>query len=350
MLWFRRPCGNHRLLIVSAPGKVVLWGEYAVLAGAPAMIMAIDRYARVSVSPSQDSDWHFTTAGWHSQPIACPPNQLPTGAAANFVSLVLEHWGLKSLAALNAGACCAINSDSGKFFADARHAQTDGRRAANPKDTALKLGIGSSAAICNASYVALCTLSGRKPSLEEALALHRRWQHGKGSGLDIASSWHGGVIQFQAGRPTPAALPKNLHWQLIWSGRSASTADHINSFEQWRARGQTQALDDLVVASQQLCQTSISMAHLRDYQSALATLDQHAQLNIFTTEHTRLVKLATASGVLYKPCGAGGGDIGIGFADDPHALRRFRQEARSAGFQPLTLEMAKYGVTVERRA
>ena len=37
-------------VIASAPGKVILCGEYAVLDGAPAICMAVDRRARVEIT------------------------------------------------------------------------------------------------------------------------------------------------------------------------------------------------------------------------------------------------------------------------------------------------------------
>ena len=37
-------------LSASAPGKLILLGEYAVLAGAPALVMAVDRRARVTIT------------------------------------------------------------------------------------------------------------------------------------------------------------------------------------------------------------------------------------------------------------------------------------------------------------
>ena len=45
---------------VSAPGKLLLCGEYAVLRDAPAVIMAVDRRAIVSVSAG-DNPWHTVT-------------------------------------------------------------------------------------------------------------------------------------------------------------------------------------------------------------------------------------------------------------------------------------------------
>jgi len=36
--------------LASAPGKLVLLGEYAVLDGAPALVMAVERYCRVELA------------------------------------------------------------------------------------------------------------------------------------------------------------------------------------------------------------------------------------------------------------------------------------------------------------
>lgn len=307
----------------SAPGKIVLWGEYAVLAGAPAAVMAVNSRATVSARPSHDEHWHFTSVGFDSDPETVSAQYLPEGLGSTFVRAILQHWQSPSLT--HCSTPLNITTDSSDFFSGDR-----------------KLGLGSSAAVCTATYQLLCQITGRTPSLQESLAIHRNWQGGKGSGLDVASVWHGGLIHFQQGQATVAQMPQGLHWQIIWSGTSAKTTDHISQFNQWRKNPDTYALDDLASLSRSLC-GGPSLSILADYCRALKTLDDAALLNIFTQEHARLGTLAAASRVLYKPCGAGGGDIGIAISDDPLALAHFRQQADADGFLPLDLETATHG-------
>ncbi len=53
---------------VSAPGKMVLLGEYAVLFGAPAVVAAVNRRARVELAPSPSSDWVVKAPGFSDRP------------------------------------------------------------------------------------------------------------------------------------------------------------------------------------------------------------------------------------------------------------------------------------------
>ena len=322
------------MITAVAPGKIVLWGEYAVLAGAPSAVMALNTYAKVTAQPRQQDTWRFASLGFDTDPVYSPKDSLPSCPSGIFVEHILAHWGCTSLAE-----CCAplsLSTDSSAFF----HGQQ-------------KLGLGSSAAVCTATYRLLCEMRGRPATLPEAMAIHRQWQGNKGSGLDVASAWHGGLIHFQNGSAVNCEnrksdeLPGGLQWQVIFSGKSAATNNHIASFNAWQQSADKVPLHHLAHASSRLCEESPSLALIADYCDALKGLDDAAHLNIFTREHVRLGTLAAASGVLYKPCGAGGGDIGIGFSDDPKALALFRQQAAEDGFLPLDLEMASHGIALE---
>ena len=49
------------MFVARAPGKVVALGEYAVLDGAPAVVLALDRYVEAAIGPSLDGACRLTT-------------------------------------------------------------------------------------------------------------------------------------------------------------------------------------------------------------------------------------------------------------------------------------------------
>ena len=64
-------------------------------------------------------------------------------------------------------------------------------------------------------------------------------------------------------------------------------------------------------------------------------------LGIFDAGHDELADLAASVDLVYKPCGAGGGDIGIVMTgergDDNRELDQFCNKAEAGGFQLLSL-------------
>jgi mevalonate kinase len=113
-----------------APGKMVALGEYAVLEGAPALVLAVDRYAAATIAPSEDALSHLKTLFPDPTEREFPPGE-PSGS---------ELVDVVTSAGAHAGAWSA--------FSIPPHSSTVGT----------KLGIGSSAA-------ALCAWAGRGPPM-----------------------------------------------------------------------------------------------------------------------------------------------------------------------------------------
>ena len=310
---------TEQALSVQAPGKVVLWGEYAVLAGAPAAVLAVDRYASIHLS-TQDHFSSFTSSGYLTGAIHTVAR--PDIPITSLFVAILEH--LDNTQALGQVNC---HMDTQAFFLNGK-----------------KLGLGSSAALCTALYYAIATKLELIPKLNEAMAIHRSWQGGSGSGLDIAASWHGGVTRFQEGQATPIAWPEGLHFEVFFTGSSASTQHQIRGFSEWRSANDTKTLDELCRHSENLFSNPNNEDNWHTYIAALRAIDAAGSLNIFTQEHERLATIASDLNVVYKPCGAGGGDIGIALSDDPSRLSEFRQQATQADFTSLQTEIAKHGI------
>jgi len=340
-----------------APGKVVLWGEYAVLAGAPALVMAVDRYAGCTIMTAPQSaarpavtlhgtgnggtGWLFSSRGFTAEPALLSSAELRGAAPPPTDSPAWSAWHvLRPLQTQGLPEAAEIVIDTTGFY-----------------ERGVKLGLGSSAAVCVALYGAFCELLGHSARFEEVAAIHHRLQGNKGSGIDVAAAWFGGLIRFErnpestatiAPSVTAATLPAGLVTAFLWAGHPAATTSHLQRFAVWRERGHTDELDALTESSRRLFGSSDCIAALRDYVGCLQNLDRAAQLAIYDTAHRELHRLAARCGVVYKPCGAGGGDIGAAFSYDAHAIASFTASARAAGFTPITLETAQHGILVRR--
>ncbi len=303
-----------------APGKVVLWGEYAVLEGAPAAVLAVDRYACCSL---EDSDlWRFSTRGFKAADAEFDvlPATAPTAAAAHLPWHVLRDFP-------NAPPL-ALGLDSEAFYR-----------------SGTKLGLGSSAALCVALQAALAARHASPADFALALAAHRRIQGGKGSGIDVAASWHGGCLRFQNGNAQPQANPLR-NFSFVWVGKPARTGAKLDRFAAYLAQGEQHALTALADCSERLFDNP-GVDELYRYTEALKALDAAADLGIYTAPHRAAERFADTRGLFYKPCGAGGGDVGMMVSTTPEPIALSASEAAAAGLVLLPLKAALRGVRTE---
>lgn len=300
----------------TAPGKVVLSGEYAVLGGAPAVAMAVDRRAVVTIRPGAGDTLR-------SSGVVTKPDPR-----------LLEHV---RAAAGGTPVRGAVHLDTSAFVDSA---------------SGMKLGIGSSAALTVA--LARAQLPADTPAQRVqavASAAHRAFQGGLGSGVDIATALAGGLVRFRMGEPPEAlAWPNGLRSALLWSGVAATTRERLQ--KQAGAEAQA-ALRPLIVESGRVaaCWAAADAAALlaayRDYVAALARFGVDRGLGIFDAGHDRLASRAAGAGLVYKPCGAGGGDVGIVLGTDADAVEAFGATAEQHGFMRLDIGIDPVGGQLE---
>lgn len=292
-----------------APGKVVVSGAYAVLAGAPAIVTAVSRYV---VADSER------------------PAELVTPEVQ---------------AALRAGEVAPW------FDASALRA---GDR---------KLGLGSSAAILVASLYALehdaagnaSEAEQRRRIFERALTAHRQAQAG-GSGVDVASSTFGGTLSYRLEPAGPAFAPLSLPAELsveIWTCPvSASTRELLEAVARLRQRAPTEH-ERLLGAQAQASERALHAARaadaagliaaLREQHHALVALGRAAGACIVTPELSELAPAAEAQGGVLLPAGAGGGDIAL-FAGASRSTPELREALEARAHLELHVELAAPGV------
>jgi phosphomevalonate kinase len=331
-------------VVASAPGKLVVSGEYAVLAGAPALALCINRRVTCTLGDGTRAGWHFVARGFAGESLHSRQQLVDGAALVNDDPGYLCQHVVKQLQG-------AIPPDT---LPENLDIEIDSRAGFNAGQ---KLGIGTSAAVCVSVTAALLRwCNSDLPAFPIAQRAHQQSQGGRGSGVDVAAACSGGFIRYERGSDQRSpqtkrlAFPARVAFATIWTGVGAATRDYLQRFDTWCAGTQPAPLRALIDAANDVADAVPDAARfvrqLRAYAEALQHLDRAAQLGIYSNSHQRLAAIGTTSGVVYKPCGAGGGDFGMAFAQGAQAIESFAHAARAAGFVPLPLELDLHGITV----
>jgi phosphomevalonate kinase len=334
----------------SAPGKLVLLGEYAVLFGHPAVVAAVDRRARVTLRPAADHAFQVTAPGIVDRP--CRFDLAEDGVPRWTDDEAPRRLGLVEnvLASMTAEGLIA-RSDLIPFSA-----VLDTSRFFQPtEDGPSKLGLGSSAALTVSFAAAVARWAGHDellrppmPWLRQLVRFHRDFQRGRGSGVDLAAGLLGGTLLFQLDeggdvlRADPIRLPAGLVMRFVWTGRSADTGrflDQLSARMTTNRDGIIRALEQLGAIAESGIDALIE-GHVDDFLDAadascdgMDRLGSECDLAIVSDVHRELRCIARECGTRYKPSGAGGGDIGLLLTDDPDRATAAAAAVRRAGFR-----------------
>lgn len=322
----------------SAPGKLVLCGEYAVVDGRAAVVAAVDRRAtalvEVGAPPGEpalrvrgnDPRWLAVTPALLTEPLVESREQ-------PLLVAVLQEIHRRGLP-LPAG---RIEVSTAAFAADGR-----------------KLGLGSSAAAAVAFAAALLDGDPRGPRLdllhEIARAAHRAFQGG-GSGIDVAASTYGGLLRFQRGAVSPApSLPDAIDVVVAWTGVSAKTQGFVDA---WRALADRSRHLEAISAATERFLAACAAGSERDVllaihaaRDAMASMGEAAGIDVVTAEHRRIADITAEAGGAAKPSGAGGGDVAVCFVPREHRAD-LQDDLTRAGFPVVELQIGAAGARMD---
>lgn len=326
--------------VASAPGKLMLSGEYAVLEGAEAIVAAVDRRVRV----------------WLAEPGADPvtsPEVVASRAEAE------RRWG----------------PTAGVLQMD-----VSATRAGDQK-----LGVGSSAAGAAAAAGLvraqaggdLSALAIRREVMAAALAGHHAVAP-RGSGADVAAATLGGFVRFrrvvtngepgdEPGDPVavevePVVWPSDLQVRVVWTGQQVRTSDMLDRVEALRrsdAVAHADAMAGLQAAARQ-CSSALVIGPgadapeaaavvraVRGYHLAMAALGDAAAAPIVNQTLHHIAELAARAGGAAKPSGAGGGDVALAMFESVDQASRFEAACQAAGLDVIHTRLGAAGVRID---
>lgn len=347
--------------VASAPGKLVVLGEYVVLEGAPALVAAVDRRAEVRCVKRVAGVWRLSAPALNLYHVPLQvadhgtltwPEGMPQGLDRAAAVITLAHGTARRLGLTLP--VCELELDTSAFFKG-----TD------------KLGLGSSAAMSVALYGALLaaadagtpdTWNGtqRLAAIATVHAAHQESQGGRGSGADVAAALTGGVLRFQNDQHGLRVAPLPRHRDVVivpvWSGRPASTGSALTSFAAFKERDPSAywaACERLAILTNAgnefwaLGNTEALLTVVDEYGAALEVLGTQCVMDIVTPEHRAIGNQVRRCGAAYKPSGAGGGDLGVAVCASHAMADKVLGRLRSQGMEAVPMGIAGGGLQVQ---
>jgi mevalonate kinase len=333
--------GDLIQVTASAPGKVILFGEHAVVYGKPAIAVAVNRLAHVTLTDRTDSHVRAELNGLgvvgfldlENETIESPGNQLSKG---------MLKYILKALKVIKGRT---------EFNQSGTESIKTGLDVTVDIEMPVASGLGSSAAVTVATLAAAGKYHGLDLEAEEIASLAHQVElevQGAASPIDTTLSTHGGAIYLSRDARELVKLP--IDWELplviAHTKREGNTGELVGSV---RCKLETypSIINPLLDSIEEVTDEAQRVLLSRDDKRLGELMNiNHGLLDalgVNTQELSRMVYLARQSGALgSKITGAGGGGSIIAYC--PGKMGEVLHELESVE-QAFPVELYNKGVT-----
>ncbi|MBS3182853.1 mevalonate kinase [Leucobacter manosquensis] len=325
------PAAGERRGVGAAHAKAILFGEHAVVYGAPAIAIPVDSLtAEATIDVGGPAGLRIASS-LYTGPVAGAPARLTP--VVTVIRAALERAGLPELARCEASSSTAANSS-----APGAVAEGPGATVTIASSIPHERGLGSSAAVAAAIARAAFDLAGAEldsETLFDLIQTAERVAHGTPSGIDARTVAATGAIRFNRGSVAPIRIGEPLILAFADTGHPGSTAQAVASVQALRAR-EPASTDALLSRLAEIAEHSIDDLAMGDRGAVGAAMSEaHAILHRVGVSSDRLDAIVAAA------CDAGatgakltGGGLGgciIAVADSEAHAEQIGVAMRGAG-------------------
>lgn len=288
---------NNKSITVSAPGKLMLMGDHAVVYGRPCLVTALDKRIKVTIEKLDQPIFQLEANEVDIVNYVKPINELgknQTSDKAKFIEMSLLNF-IK------------------------RYPAKNGYKITTQSDFSSQFGLGSSSAVVAATIKALAIISNINLSQKEIFDLSFKTifdVQSLGSGFDVAASIYGGTLYFiKAGKVIEPLQTNGMDLVIGYSGFKADTVSMVKLVrEKWRNyKKATESIFDNIANLVNEAKTAlinkdfIRLGTLMNYNQ-----DYLEDLGVSTEKLNQMVEAVRKNGAYgAKISGAGGGDCMI---------------------------------------
>ena len=369
-------CWGKFMARVSAPGKLMLSGEWSVLEkGAPCIVLAIEK--RVYAEAGEAKEYYVklkdfgveTKASVEGVKISFEKDSEKLLFTKHAVETALKYVQAKGL---------IIKKFSLETSSDISVVEFNGKK--------MKVGFGSSAAavvaiigaVLKLHNIGIETEQAKEKLFKLAIMAHFYAQGKIGSGFDVAASTFGGALYYKrfdaewleneirkkpivemAEWKWPALehrnilLPENFNLMIGFTGKSASTPELVKKVREFKKEKNAE-YNGIIEAIKAVTEQLVSALEESNEKKILNLIEENAGLlkrlsdesgvELEIAEHRKMSEIASRLGAAAKFSGAGGGDCSVGICFDSGIKEKVTNEWRKNGLIPVDAEIAKEGV------
>ena len=293
-------------LTVRAPAKLILSGEHAVVHGAPALAIAIDRYTSVTAKKIQQPLIRLKSfeLGYACSHTLQALKDVKARVHSNYQRFLKGKCSIKEVLSMPFE---LLQYSITNIIDKANIQLPKGVQIDVGSKIPLGCGMGSSAALIVASLHALLHFVGIDIDPLKFLSISKEsenLQHGKSSGLDIFITRYGGACRFQNGDFTSLKTNNDLEMYFINTGSpDNSTGECVSSVSS--KFNDSRLIDSFIAVTKAMEQAITSGNDLEFKKSIMANHELLKYLGVVPENIAELISEIEQNGGAGKVCGAG---------------------------------------------
>lgn len=325
----------------SAPGKVTLLGEHAVVYGKPALVTAIDKRVTVLAEETNSGRIVITSPDLHLSGL----RMIMSGTSTHYE-------------------VCADPSPAAVYVTEAvrtareKMGDITGGDFEIHSEMPVGAGLGTSAAVAAAIISAYAGLQDRRLDTRELSEMVRSVEvraQGSSSGMDPTVVVNGGVLYFDPNKKDTRKLNSGRLYLLVgYTPRVMSTGESVRRVRTLYER-HSGTVSRVLESIEDLVTEGFAALASGDYAGLGELMNiNHGLLSALGVSSLRteeVVHVSRSAGALgSKITGAGMGGAVLSLSENPSIRKRIAQAVSAIGAQPIVLSCEPKGVTVERRS